>query len=98
MSKRKLFKNILIIFPFIGIGIVVVITAYSGCEFLDSPFAFLGDECQTNGVHWNNIVAPIGTLSIFWIIIGPAIWFAFLFFERIFWWIYWLIKDHPSSK
>ena len=98
MSKRKIFKKILIFFPFAGIGIVIIIMAYSGCPLLDSPFAFLGDECQTNGIHWNNIVAPIGTLSIFWIIIGPVIWFTFRILEGIYWWFFWLVKDHVDNR
>jgi len=84
MSLRKVFRNILIIFPFAGIGIVIALSAYSGCPILDSPFAFLGEECQTHGIHWNNFASPIGILSIFWIVIGPAIWIVFRILEVVY--------------
>jgi len=84
MSLRGVFRNVLIIFPFAGIGIVISLSAYSGCPILDSPFAFLGEDCQTYGVHWNNFASPIGILSIFWIIIGPVIWIVFRILEAVF--------------
>ena len=84
MSLRKVFKTILIIVPFAGVGIVIAISVYSGCPILDSPLAFLGEECQTNGIHWNNFAAPIGILSIAWVIIGPAIWIVFRISEKVF--------------
>ena len=62
---------------------MISLSAYSGCPILDSPFAFLGDECQTNGIHWNNFASPIGILSLFWVIIGPTIWIIFRILEVV---------------
>ncbi len=65
--------------PVIGIGLVIVIAAYSGCEIQDRPFRFLGDDCYKNGIYWNKIAAPVGIFSLIGIIIGPPIWVALLF-------------------
>ena len=83
MRPRRAFGIGLLVFPIVGLAIVFALSAYSGCEIQDRPFAFLGDDCVKNGVHWNNIAAPLGMLSIFWIVIGPATWIAFLVTERI---------------
>ena len=61
---------------------VLAITAYSGCEFQDRPFRFLGDDCYKNGIYWNKIAAPIGIFSLFGIIIGPAIWIVLLIADK----------------
>lgn len=81
MTLRRAFGIGLLIFPIVGLAAVFAISAYSGCEIQDRPFAFLGDDCYKNGIYWNKIAAPLGTLSISWIIIGPALWIAFLVFE-----------------
>lgn len=39
---------------------------------------FPGDDCYKNGIYWNSVAAPVGTLSLFGIIIGPAIWIVLL--------------------
>ena len=83
MRPRRAFGIGLLVFPIVGLAVVFALSAYSGCEIQDRPFAFLGDDCYKNGIHWNNIAAPLGMLSILWIVIGPAIWIVFLVLERI---------------
>ena len=69
--------------PIIGLSVVFAIAVYSGCEIQDSPFRFLGDDCYKNGIYWNKIAAPLGTLSLFGIIAGPAVWIVLLISERV---------------
>ena len=83
MTFRRAFGIGLLVFPIVGLAAVFAISAYSGCEIQDRPFAFLGDDCYKNGIHWNKIAAPLGTLSIFWIGIGPVIWIVFLVLDRL---------------
>ena len=83
MKPRRAFGIGLLVFPIVALAIVFALSAYSGCEIQDRPFAFLGDDCYKNGIHWNTIAAPLGMLSIFWFVIGPAIWIVFLVLERI---------------
>ena len=66
----------------LGLGLVLAIAAYSGCEMQDRPFSFLGDDCYKNGIYWNTIAAPIGTLSLLGIVIGPAMWILLLISAR----------------
>ena len=83
MKLRRAFGLGLLAFPIVGLAIVFALSAYTGCDIQDRPFAFLGDDCVKNGVRWNDIAAPLGTLSIFWIVIGPAIWIVFLVSESL---------------
>jgi len=84
MTRRRAFGIALLVPPFVGLGLVFAMSAYSGCEIQDRPFAFLGDECYRHGIHWNSFAAPLGMLSIAWIIVGPVIWIAFLVLEKSF--------------
>jgi len=84
MTRRRAFGIALVLLPFVGLGLVFAMSAYSGCEIQDRPFAFLGDDCYRHGIRWNSIAAPLGTLSIAWIIVGPVIWIAFLAVEKCF--------------
>jgi hypothetical protein len=83
MSRRRILGIAFVVFPFIGLAMVLAISAYSGCEIQDRPFAFLGDECYKNGIYWNKIAAPLGILSLAWLFIGPAIWIAYVILKRI---------------
>jgi hypothetical protein len=83
VSRRRVFGILIVVFPFIGLAIVFALSAYTGCDIQDRPFAFLGDDCYKHGTHWNEIAAPLGMLSLSWIIIGPAIWVAFLVIEKL---------------
>ena len=83
MSRRRVFGIIVVALPFIGLATVFALSAYTGCEIQDRPFAFLGDDCYKHGIHWNSIAAPLGMLSLAWIIVGPAIWVAFLVIEKL---------------
>ena len=59
------------------------ISTLTGCPILDRPLAFLGEDCQSYGIHWNNIVSPLGLLVMSWIIIGPVAWILFRISETV---------------
>ena len=83
MSLRKVFRNFLIIFPFAGLLFIFSISTLTGCPILDRPLAFLGEDCQSYGIHWNNIVSPLGLLVMSWVVLGPAAWILFRIAETV---------------
>ncbi len=60
MTKRDKFYVLLALLCWLWFAVI----SASGCEFLDSPFGFVGG-CYNYGVNWNAIIAPTGVFVLF---------------------------------
>lgn len=78
MTKRDKFYILLALLCWLWFALI----SASGCEFLDSPFGFVGG-CYNYGVNWNAVIAPTGVLVLFAIPVC-VLYFTFRFIRISF--------------